>query len=74
MAWTFTLIVLLGAGAVDRTAVVLPTYELCEAVREAVLDLPPLDDRKTVLGFCAEGGSDPQDRLLPALSTGGFPS
>jgi hypothetical protein len=74
MPWSFTLIVLLGANAVDQTAVVLPTYELCEATREAVVGLPSLGEDKAVCGLCSEGGSERLDRPPAGLSVSGFPS
>jgi hypothetical protein len=74
MPWSFPLIVLLGAGAVDQTAVVLPTYELCEATREAVIGLPPLGEDKVVCGVCSEGGSERLDRLPVGLPATTFPS
>jgi len=72
--WSFTLAVVLGAATLKESAVVLPTYELCEATREAVIGLPPLGEGTAVCGVCTEDGHVPSPRPLSPPSTGGYPS
>lgn len=50
----FTLFVMaVAGGGVSQGTVVLPTLELCEATRSAVIELPPIADGTAVCGLCA---------------------
>jgi hypothetical protein len=72
MPWTFTLVVMLGAGAaVQHGSVVLPTLDACEATRSAVIGLPPLDKGSAVCGACAQRSGEEPEPSAPEPYGGG---
>lgn len=74
LAWVFAYHVLFGSGAqFEKGVVVMPSQELCEAVRRSILTMPAVDHGAIVANDCKERttAAEPARSTESATRSGG---